>query len=107
MTEIHEPIRLQLVVEATEETISGIFDRQPQTKELVTNEWVKLILAHPTTGALSVYRRGEGLAIEGVVRRARRREPAAGGGGERRCLTSGASSASSRARRRPRPRSAR
>lgn len=58
MVEIHEPMRLLLIVDATEEALAGIASRQPEVAELVGNAWVQLVAVHPETGAMSVFARG-------------------------------------------------
>ncbi len=52
MIEIHEPVRLLLVVEATPERLLAIAERQAEVKELVVNEWVQLVSLDPETGAM-------------------------------------------------------
>jgi hypothetical protein len=49
MTEIHEPVRLHLIVEATPEMLTEICRRQPAVAELVMGEWVRLAAVHPET----------------------------------------------------------
>lgn len=50
MIEVHEPVRLQLVVEATRDTLLGIVDRQPVIRELLVNAWVQAACVDPHTG---------------------------------------------------------
>ncbi|MBK9386883.1 MAG: DUF2309 domain-containing protein [Planctomycetes bacterium] len=61
MVELHEPMRLLLIVEATPEALLGIAARQPEVRELVVNRWVQLVSLHPTTGALQVLEKEPGL----------------------------------------------
>lgn len=60
MIEIHEPIRLQLVVESTPEIIEAIKARQPAVRELIDNEWVRLCLLDPESSTMWTFeaRRG-------------------------------------------------
>ena len=58
MVEIHEPMRLLLIVDATEAALLGIASRQPEVAELVGKAWVQLVAVHPETGAMSVFERG-------------------------------------------------
>jgi hypothetical protein len=60
MIEIHEAMRLLVVVEQAEETLAAIVQRQPALQELVGNGWIVLVACHPLTGAMSRYcpRRG-------------------------------------------------
>ncbi|HEX8435984.1 putative inorganic carbon transporter subunit DabA, partial [Archangium sp.] len=50
MIEIHEPVRLLIVVEASVALLSAIYARQPMLRELIGNEWVQLVSLDPTTG---------------------------------------------------------
>lgn len=52
MVELHEPMRLLLIVEATPESLLAIAGRQPEVCELVVKEWVQLVSVHPQTGAM-------------------------------------------------------
>jgi uncharacterized protein YbcC (UPF0753/DUF2309 family) len=60
MIEIHEPIRLLLVCEASPETLVGVVQRQPIVAELVVNEWVQVVSVHPTTGEITRFVPGHG-----------------------------------------------
>lgn len=55
MTEIHEPMRLNLVCEATEATLTAIYRRQQALRELIGNGWLLLSAIHPETGAISSF----------------------------------------------------
>jgi len=55
MVEIHEPLRLLCIVEATPETLLSIAGRQPEVAELVKNRWLQLVALDPETGAMHVY----------------------------------------------------
>ncbi|MEZ4444594.1 MAG: DUF2309 domain-containing protein [Polyangiaceae bacterium] len=58
MVELHEPMRLLNVVEATPETLLAIAERYPAVGELVTNEWILLASVHPETGEIQVFEGG-------------------------------------------------
>jgi uncharacterized protein YbcC (UPF0753/DUF2309 family) len=58
--EIHEPMRLLLVVEATTAVLAGIHARQAPIRELLDGEWVQLVAIDPTSGAASRFRPGVG-----------------------------------------------
>lgn len=60
MVEIHEPMRLLVVVEQTPEVLTAILQRQPPLQELINNEWIVVAAKHPATGAIDRYcpRRG-------------------------------------------------
>ncbi|QSA99036.1 DUF2309 domain-containing protein [Methylococcus sp. EFPC2] len=55
MVEIHEAMRLQLVVEAKTEVLVEIYKRQPPLRELIGNRWLLLSAIAPDTGTLSVF----------------------------------------------------
>ncbi|MEW8458067.1 MAG: DUF2309 domain-containing protein [Candidatus Thiodiazotropha sp.] len=52
MIEIHEAMRLLAVVEASTETLTAIYQRQPPIQELVGNGWVVLVAMDPQSGEL-------------------------------------------------------
>jgi len=60
MVEIHEPMRLLVVVEQTTERLTAILNRQPPLQELINNEWIILAAKSPSTVAIELYcpRRG-------------------------------------------------
>ena len=60
MIEIHEPMRLLLVVESTLEVLGGIYGRQPAIAELLDNEWVHLVAMDPADGSFTRFVAGEG-----------------------------------------------
>jgi hypothetical protein len=55
MIEIHEPLRLLLIVEATPERLLEIAERQPEVKELIVKRWVQLVSLHPDTGEMCTF----------------------------------------------------
>ncbi|MFV0432067.1 MAG: putative inorganic carbon transporter subunit DabA [Alphaproteobacteria bacterium] len=50
MTEVHEAMRLQLIVDAPLATLGEIYGRQPAIQELLDGQWVHLIAHDPETG---------------------------------------------------------
>lgn len=60
MVEIHEAVRLQILVEASTEVLGEIYGRQESIRELVGGGWVLLSAIHPDTGEISVFERGVG-----------------------------------------------
>ena len=60
MVEIHEAMRLQVVVEASLETLGAIYARQPELQELIGNGWILLSAMDPATGALTVFKPEQG-----------------------------------------------
>lgn len=55
MVEIHEAMRLLVIVEQTIEVITAIYQRQPPLQELIGNGWVVLAAQHPETGEIDLF----------------------------------------------------
>lgn len=55
MIEIHEPVRLLVIVEATCERLLDIASRNPEVRELVVHRWIRLVSLDPATGAMHVF----------------------------------------------------
>lgn len=64
MVEIHEPMRLLLIVDATPEALLAVAGRQAEVAELVVNQWIQLVAADPTTGAMHVFEDGRFVPYE-------------------------------------------
>jgi len=60
MVEIHEAMRLQIVVEHKTEVLTAIYERQPSLQELIGNGWVLLSTIDPDTGEISIFVPGRG-----------------------------------------------
>jgi uncharacterized protein YbcC (UPF0753/DUF2309 family) len=73
MVDVHEPMRVLTVVEATTETLTAIYQRQPSSREpiggswmlpplrqLIDGGWLLLAAIHPETGAISVFNPKQG-----------------------------------------------
>jgi uncharacterized protein YbcC (UPF0753/DUF2309 family) len=58
MVEIHEPVRLLIVIDATPEAILAAAEKVPVVRKFVTNGWVRLVSWHPDTGDLLAYEDG-------------------------------------------------
>ncbi len=58
MVEIHEPLRLLLIVDASTEALLTVASRVAEVAELVVNEWVQLVSCDPGTGAMSIFEDG-------------------------------------------------
>ena len=56
--EIHEPLRLLVVIEATPERIMAAAAPLAGVRQLIENRWIHLVSWHPETGALCVYDHG-------------------------------------------------
>lgn len=61
MTELHEPMRLLVVVEALAETVTAIYQRQPYLKQLLDNEWLQLAVKDPKSAVLCEFIPTKGL----------------------------------------------
>jgi uncharacterized protein YbcC (UPF0753/DUF2309 family) len=58
MIEVHDPVRLLLVVEHFPEVVLKTIQKASETYEWFINEWVHLIVIHPTTRALFHFKEG-------------------------------------------------
>lgn len=56
MVEIHEPVRLLMIVETTPERLINIMAKNPTVAELVKNRWIRLATIDPLNGQIEVYR---------------------------------------------------
>lgn len=63
MIEIHEPMRLLVVVEQTTEVLSAIVARQPALQELIGNAWIVVAACHPESGELHRFVPGQGWQV--------------------------------------------
>jgi uncharacterized protein YbcC (UPF0753/DUF2309 family) len=60
MVEIHEAMRLLVVVEQSTEILTAIYERQSAVAELVGGAWIQLAALDPETGAIHLFRPGTG-----------------------------------------------
>ena len=60
MIEIHEAMRLLVIVEAKTEILGEIYQRQPVIQELVGNRWIQLGAVDPENGDISFFVAGKG-----------------------------------------------
>jgi uncharacterized protein len=58
--EIHEPLRLQLIIEAEPQTILDLSDRLPSLLRLAGNGWIQVIALSPSTSAAHFFIPGQG-----------------------------------------------
>ncbi len=58
MIEVHDPVRLLLVVEHYPEAVTKTIQRNPSTFEWFVNDWIKLVVIHPETKAAYVFSDG-------------------------------------------------
>ncbi len=64
MIEVHDPVRLMIIVEHFNEVVLQTIQKNPETYEWFINEWVKLVTVNPETGALSFFSEGEFVPYE-------------------------------------------
>lgn len=57
--EIHEPVRLLFIVEATPETMVSIMDRNPVIGRILRNNWAKLAVLDPDSAEIRMFRDNE------------------------------------------------
>jgi len=60
MIEIHEAMRLQLIVEAKTSILEQIYARQPSLRELIAGGWILLSVIDPDSGEIFRFERGIG-----------------------------------------------
>jgi uncharacterized protein len=63
MIEIHEAMRLQLLVEAKTGILEQIYARQPSLRELIAGGWILLSVKDPDTGEIFIFERGIGFVL--------------------------------------------
>jgi uncharacterized protein len=63
MIEIHEAMRLQILVEAKTSILEQIYARQESLRELIAGGWVHLSAVDPDDGAIYIFERGKGFAM--------------------------------------------
>jgi uncharacterized protein YbcC (UPF0753/DUF2309 family) len=59
MTEVHDPVRLLLIVEHFPEVVLKTIQKAAETYEWFINDWVKLVSINPETKELQVFKNGE------------------------------------------------
>jgi uncharacterized protein YbcC (UPF0753/DUF2309 family) len=55
MIEIHEPMRLLIVIEARTDVVDAIYERQPVLRELIGNGWVRLAVKDPAAASIHLF----------------------------------------------------
>jgi len=58
MIEVHDPIRLMLIVEHDPVVVLEALTRNPSTYEWIGNEWIRLAVIHPLTRVVHVFTNG-------------------------------------------------
>lgn len=59
MIEVHDPVRLLVIVEHFPDTVLTTIQKDPETYEWFQNEWVHLVVINPGTSELHLFRDGE------------------------------------------------
>ncbi len=52
---MHQPVRLQVFIETAPDNLDSIIQKHSMVKELLDNDWLKLISIHPTLGHKMLY----------------------------------------------------
>ncbi|MEZ5449552.1 MAG: DUF2309 domain-containing protein [Thiolinea sp.] len=60
MIEIHEPMRLLIVLESSVAVVEAIYARQPVLQELIGNGWVTVAVKHPETASIHLFQPDRG-----------------------------------------------
>ena len=63
MVEIHEAMRLQILVEAKTAILERIYARQDSLRELIAGGWVHLSTKDPDSGEIFIFERGVGFVL--------------------------------------------
>ena len=58
MVEVHDPVRLLMVVEHQPQVVLSVISANPDLYEWFANEWINLVALDPTTRTLHVFREG-------------------------------------------------
>lgn len=58
MIEVHDPLRLLIIVEHFNDVVLSTIQKSPETYEWFNNEWVHLVAVNPETYELSVFKDG-------------------------------------------------
>ncbi len=59
MIEVHDPIRLLMVVEHYPEVVKQVIQSNPALYEWFDNEWIHLVALHPEKNSLYLFKKGE------------------------------------------------
>jgi hypothetical protein len=56
--EVHEPVRVLLVIEAKPEAIEYAMTQHAEVNQIIRNEWVRVATIDPDNGSINVYTHG-------------------------------------------------
>jgi uncharacterized protein YbcC (UPF0753/DUF2309 family) len=66
MIEVHDPLRLMVIVEHFPELVLKTMQINPATYEWFINEWVRIVVIHPTEKSAYLFVKGAFLPYEGL-----------------------------------------
>ncbi len=69
MVEIHEPVRILFVIEASPERFMEAVNASPALKQLLVNRWIRAATIDPDSGRIHVYRNSGFEEFDGAVER--------------------------------------
>lgn len=69
MIEVHDPIRLMIIVEHFPEVLLETIQRSPETYEWFINEWVHLVAVNPETRDLFYFKEGKFVPYQPVTKK--------------------------------------
>jgi uncharacterized protein YbcC (UPF0753/DUF2309 family) len=67
MVEVHDPVRLLIIVEQTPEMVLDVIQRNASTYEWFKNEWVLLSVIDPVSLQVYVFKQGKMMPYECVT----------------------------------------
>lgn len=67
MIEVHDPIRLMVIVEHFPEVVLATIQKNPATYQWFDNEWIHLMVIHPETRAFLLFKEGKFLNYTPVL----------------------------------------
>lgn len=56
MIEVHEPLRLLMIIEHIPEIVLNVLNKHPETKEWFSNQWIHLIVKNPLTNTIHLFK---------------------------------------------------
>jgi len=59
MVEVHDPLRLMMIVQQKREVVMNVINRNPNTTQWYANGWVNLAVLDPETNQIYIFRDGE------------------------------------------------
>lgn len=68
MIEVHDPIRLMVIVEHFPAVVLASIQKNPATYQWFFNEWIHLMVVHPETGNLFLFKEGDFIAYHPLTK---------------------------------------